>query len=146
LTGAPGETIREILEDRGITQTDFAVRLGKSEKFVSQFINGKAPVTHKTAIELERVLGVPSSFWNAAEAQYRDLLARQREEEELEAEQEWADTFPLKETAEHGFIAQDAGLGDLLRFFGVSSVDAYTTYWSSLRRVRCCSCGRDIRP
>jgi hypothetical protein len=89
-----------------------------------------------------------SSRWifAPAEAQYRDLLARQQEEEELEAEQEWADTFPLKEMAEHGFIAQDAGLGDLLRFLGVSSVDAYMTYWSSPRRVRCCRCRRGIRP
>jgi addiction module HigA family antidote len=132
---APGETIREILDDRGITQTDFAVRLGKSEKFVSQLVNGKAPLTHETAIELERVLGAPSSFWNAAEAQYRDLLARQRQQQELDAQTEWAASFPLKEMAKRGFIAQDAGPEDVLGYFGVSSVDAFRTYWGSPRRL-----------
>ena len=132
---APGETIREILDDRGITQTDFAIRLGKSEKFVSQLVNGKAALTYETAIELERVLGVPSSFWNAAEAQYRDLLVRQRRQEEYDAQAEWAASFPLKEMAKRGFIAQDAGPEDVLSYFGVSSVDAFKTYWSSPRRL-----------
>ncbi|KAF0208248.1 MAG: plasmid maintenance system antidote [Actinobacteria bacterium] len=132
---APGETIREILEDRGITQTDFAVRLGKSEKFVSQLVNGKASLTHETAIELERVLGVPSSFWNAAEAQYRDILARREQDEELAGQAEWAGSFPLREMAARGWIAQEAGPGDVLSFFGVSSVEAYDEYWSSPRRL-----------
>ncbi len=132
---APGETIREILDDRSITQTDFAVRLGKSEKFVSQLVNGKASLTHATAIELERVLGVPSSFWNAAEAQYRDLLARERQRKELEAQAEWAGSFPLKEMAKQGFIAQDAGPAEVLGYFGVSSVDAYNDYWGSEKRL-----------
>ncbi|MDP3630098.1 MAG: helix-turn-helix domain-containing protein, partial [Actinomycetota bacterium] len=131
----PGETIREILDDRGITQADFAVRLGKSEKFVSQLVNGKASLTHGTAIELERVLGVPSSFWNAAEAQYRDTLARREQDEELAGQAEWAGSFPLKEMAERGWIAQEAGPGDVLGFFGVSSVEAYGEYWSSPRRL-----------
>lgn len=132
---APGETIREILDDRGITQTDFAVRLGKSEKFVSQLVNGKASLTHETAIELDRVLGVPSSFWNAAEAQYRDILARRAQDQELAGQAEWAGSFPLKEMAERGWIAQEVGPGDVLGFFGVSSVEAYGEYWSSPRRL-----------
>lgn len=132
---APGDTIREILEDRGITQADFATRLGKSEKFVSQLINGKASLTHESAIELERVLGVPSSFWNAAEAQYRDALARRTQTLELESQSEWAGSFPRKEMAANGWIAREAGPGELLGFFGVSSVDAYTQYWSAPRRL-----------
>ncbi|MHB1341366.1 MAG: helix-turn-helix domain-containing protein [Coriobacteriia bacterium] len=131
----PGDTIREILDDRGITQTDFAVRLGKSEKFVSQLVNGHASLTHETAIELERVLGVPSSFWNTAEAQYRDILARREQKAELEMQTEWAGSFPRKEMAANGWIAQDAGPGEVLNFFGVSSVDAYNAYWGSPRRL-----------
>ncbi|TDB36917.1 MAG: helix-turn-helix domain-containing protein [Actinobacteria bacterium] len=132
---APGDTIREILDERSITQADFAARLDKSEKFVSQLINGKASLTHETAIELERVLGVPSSFWNGAESQYRDALARRAQSLELGAQTEWAGSFPRKEMAANGWIAREAGPGDLLGFFGVSSVDAYTQYWSAPRRL-----------
>ncbi|MDP2181631.1 MAG: helix-turn-helix domain-containing protein [Actinomycetota bacterium] len=136
---APGETIREILEERGITQVDFALRLGKSEKFVSQLVNGKASLTHETAIELERVLGVPSSFWNTSEATYRDVLARQHRETEHAEQADWIDSFPLKEMAAHGWIAREASPVEqaegLLSFFGVSSVSAYRNYWGSEKRL-----------
>jgi len=97
---------------------DFAVRLGKSKKPVSQLVNGKASLTHKTGIELERGLGVPSSFWNATEART-----------------EWAGSFPLKEMVKQGFIAQDAGPAEVLDYFGVSSVDAYNDHRDAPRRL-----------
>lgn len=136
---APGGAIREILDERGIPQVDFAARMGKSEKFVSQPVNGKAPISYETAIELERVLGVPASFWNAAEATYHDLLAHQRASEEAGELAEWTRSFPLKEKAEQGWIAQEATPSEqaeeLLSFFGVSSVDAYRAYWSAGKRL-----------
>ncbi len=136
---APGEQIREILEERGITQADFAVRLGKSEKFVSQLVNGKASLTYDTALELERVLGVPSSFWNSAEAIYRDALVRVHREADSADQSEWVKTFPTKAMEANGWIARETSASakaeQLLSFFGVSSVDAYTKYWSSERRL-----------
>lgn len=136
---SPGETIREVLEERGISQTDFAVRLGKSEKFVSQLVNGKATLSHETAIELERVLGIEAAFWNTAEALYRDVLARQESVAALAEHAEWAASFPLKEMEAEGLISREDSpaeqTGELLRFFGVSSVDAYRRYWGSERRL-----------
>ena len=136
---APGETIREILDERSISQVDFATRLGKSEKFVSQLVNGKAPLTHETAIELERVLGVPSSFWNAAEATYRDLLARQHVDVDAGEVTEWVGSFPLKDMAARGWIARESGPAEqaeeLLSYFGVSSINAYREYWGSDKRL-----------
>lgn len=136
---APGETIREILHERGILQGDFAIRMGKSEKFISQLVNGKASLTHETAIDLERVLGVPASFWNAAEAQYRDALARLQSASYAESQAEWAASFPLKDMEERGLIAKEADpqrrVEGLLDYFGVTSVDAYQEYWGSSRRL-----------
>lgn len=109
---APGELIRETLEERGITQVDFALRLGKSEKFVSQLVNGKASLSYDTAIELERVLGVPSSTWNNWESIYRDALVRIRGEAEAVEQAE-----------------------ELYSYFGVSSIEAYQEYWSSEKRL-----------
>jgi addiction module HigA family antidote len=136
---APGEFIREILEERGITQADFAVRLGKSEKFVSQLVNGKASLSYETAIELERVLGVSASFWNNCESIFRDALARVRREVGSQRESEWADSFPLKEMASHGWIARETSpaeqTAELLSFFGVASIDAYEQYWGAEKRL-----------
>jgi HTH-type transcriptional regulator/antitoxin HigA len=136
---APGEHIREILEERGIAQTELAVRLGKSEKFVSQLINGKASLTYDTAIELERVLSVPASFWNNAEATYRDALAWHRRETDAAEPSDWARSFPLKDMEKNGWIARETSSAEqaeeLLSFFGVSSVDAYREYWGAEKRL-----------
>ena len=61
---APGRSLKRAIDALGMNQTQFAARLGKSEKFVSEVINGKAPITPETAIHFERVLGTPASFWN----------------------------------------------------------------------------------
>lgn len=136
---APGEQIREILDERGITQADFALRLGKSEKFVSQLINGKASLSYVTAIELERVLGVPSLVWNNWESMYRDTLARARREDEHAEQTEWVRSFPLKEMGSRGWIARETSPAEqaeeLLSYFGVSSIAAYQDYWASDKRL-----------
>ena len=136
---SPGETIREILEERAISQVDFATRLGRSEKFVSQLINGKASLTYDTAIDLERVLGVPATFWNRAEATYRGLLAQKARLAASEEQAEWVRSFPVKDMADKGLIAREATAAEqaeeLLSFFGVSSIDAYRDYWSAEKRL-----------
>ena len=79
----PGETIRDLLEELDMTQSEFALRLGRTQEMVSQLLNGKAPITPETAVDLERVLRVPAGFWNNAERRYRDWLTRRMEEEGL---------------------------------------------------------------
>ena len=41
----PGATIREQLNDRGLTQKEFAVRMDMSEKHISKLINGDVQLT-----------------------------------------------------------------------------------------------------
>jgi len=70
----PGETLREILEERGMTQADLAIHTGMAEEMISKIISGNAPITHETAHRLELALGVSASFWNNRELAYRELL------------------------------------------------------------------------
>lgn len=58
----PGATIREQLENRGMKQKEFALRMGLSEKHISRLINGQVELTQDVALRLESVLGVPASF------------------------------------------------------------------------------------
>ena len=60
----PGETLLEILEDRGMSQAELAERTGRPKKTINEIIKGKVALTPETAIQLERVLGTPASFWN----------------------------------------------------------------------------------
>jgi HTH-type transcriptional regulator/antitoxin HigA len=73
---APGETLQEILEERGLTQADLADKTGRSPKAILDIIEGRATLTPETALLLEHSLGVPASFWNQRERQYRDFLSR----------------------------------------------------------------------
>ena len=68
----PGAAIQELLDERGMTQKEFARRMGISEKHISKLINGEVHLIPEMAEKLELVLGVPASFWNKLEAIYQE--------------------------------------------------------------------------
>lgn len=82
----PGETLLEVLEERGITQAELAERTGRPRKTSNEIVKGKTAITPETALQLELVLGVPASFWNARETQYREFLAMRDEAARFEGE------------------------------------------------------------
>jgi HTH-type transcriptional regulator/antitoxin HigA len=77
VVSAPGETLLEMLEERGMSQSELAERTGRPKKTINEIIKGKATITIPTALQLEPVLGAPASFWNDREQLYRESLARQ---------------------------------------------------------------------
>ena len=100
----PGATIREQLEIRGMSQREFAQRMGLTEKHISRLINGKVELTPDVALRLESVLGAPASFWNNLEAIYREQIARVNTENELEKDIAIAQKFPYSEMAKLGWV------------------------------------------
>jgi addiction module HigA family antidote len=79
----PGATLLETIEALGISQTDLAARTGRPKKTINEIIHGRAAITADTAIQFERVLGIPASFWLSLEANYREALARESAREQL---------------------------------------------------------------
>ncbi len=75
----PGETIDETLKTIGISQRELALRTGIPVKTINEIIKGKSPITPDIALQLERVLGISSGFWNNLEQNYREFLAQKRE-------------------------------------------------------------------
>lgn len=135
----PGDTIADVLEERGWTQAELARRLGYTEKHVSQLINGKAAITEDTASRLERVLGSTAGFWLRKEATYRERLERQQFAQRCAGWVDWLDRLPIKELMAQGAVAKarlveknkpalvEAGL----RFFGVASPDEWESVYVS---------------
>ena len=70
----PGTTIKEQLDDRGMSQKEFASCMGMSEEHISRLIHGDAQLTRDVAYRLEMVLGVPAQFWINLESIYRNKL------------------------------------------------------------------------
>ncbi|MYF10489.1 MAG: helix-turn-helix domain-containing protein, partial [Gammaproteobacteria bacterium] len=56
-----GWVIEERLAAQGLSHAELARRCGRSPKLISEIIAGKAPVEPKTALQLERVLGIDAS-------------------------------------------------------------------------------------
>lgn len=131
---APGETLQETLDALGMTQVELAERTGLSAKTVNLIVKGTAPITPVTALQLERVLGVPAGFWNNREVQYREALARQDETAHLRGQGSWLKKIPCRAMAKLGWIkllpdpAQQ--LREVLGFFGVASVKQWEAVWS----------------
>ncbi len=82
----PGETIKEQLQNREMSQKEFAARMGMSEKHISKLVNGEVLLTYETALRLETVLRVPAQFWSNLEAIYREKLIKAKEENAMDAD------------------------------------------------------------
>jgi len=79
----PGETIAEVLEERGISQAELAAGTGVSTAYVCNVIAGKKDISARFAYALEYVLGVPKSFWLNLQAHYDAQLLEVNEAETI---------------------------------------------------------------
>ena len=59
----PGYYVEEAIQDMKISQSDFAKRLGVSERTLSLFIDGQIDVSYNLARRLSMVLGTSIKFW-----------------------------------------------------------------------------------
>jgi addiction module HigA family antidote len=120
----PGITLREKLEELKITPKEFAIRTGKPIKTISNVLNGKSSITSEMAVQFEKVLNIPASFWMAKQANYDEYIAREKEKEELAESLEWSKKFPYNYLAKLGYVpfTRDAKekAENLLSFFNIS--------------------------
>lgn len=66
----PGMMIRPELEERGISQKDFAKMLGTQPSHLSEVFNGKRALTTDLALKIEDAIGIPAKILLAAQTQY----------------------------------------------------------------------------
>lgn len=72
----PGEQIKELLDEKGLSQRDLATFMGRPYQVVNEIINARKSITAETALQLEDVLGVSAETWMKLESDYRLALAR----------------------------------------------------------------------
>ena len=125
----PGQTIGDLLEERGIRQTELATRMDVTPKFVNELIAGKAGITPSTALALEKALDVPADFWLVRDARYQEALAREQSKMEMAASVSWLDELPLKDMRAFKWVTEQEDkpsyVAACLKFFGVASVGAW---------------------
>jgi HTH-type transcriptional regulator/antitoxin HigA len=72
----PGETLKEILEDRNMSQRELAIRTGVKEAHISKLVNCLAPISVSFAKRLEDVLGIEATFWINLQQNYEKESSR----------------------------------------------------------------------
>ena len=133
---SPGEILSVELTLRGMTQQELAKRTGLTPKHIISILKAKSTITPETAIKLERALGMPVEYWLNLEAHYQEILARAAEEQQLERDLNWLTRIPINPMAKLDWIEKHKDkkqqLIEVLRFFGIASVDQWDDMWPKL--------------
>ncbi len=123
----PGAVLADRLEYLGMTQSELAGRMGRSQAKISQIVNGEKAVTPETALQLERTVGTSADMWLRLQAQYDATRARLEDRERLLAEEaDQARAFPYAEMTRRGWVPDTRvpieRIEHLLHYLGVSSL------------------------
>lgn len=137
----PGDTITDIIEEKGWNQQELAERLGMSEKHLSHLVNGKVPLTDEVATKLANVLGSTIGFWLSREAKFREHLARIEEEKKCFDWVDWLSHLPVKDLMSTSSIQKrrvddknkPAIVKDCLQFFGIATPNEWDSYYSGMQ-------------
>ena len=123
----PGEYLEEVLEELGMTKDELARRMGRPAPKLSPIFRGRKAITPDTALQLEKVVGVPAHVWTGLEADYRLVLARQQdmnERDRLKEETPLIKPFCYAVLANMGAVPKVTKGPDkvlaLQKFFGVT--------------------------
>ncbi len=82
----PGYYIKEIVEESGLTQEDFAKRLDTTPKNLSLLIRGEQSLSINIAMKLSRMIGTSVAYWLNLQNAYDALIAEFESKEELAQE------------------------------------------------------------
>lgn len=72
----PGEVLKEEIESRGISQRQLAKEAGMPYSVVNEILNAHRPVTEKTALIFEAVLGVDAEPLMKMQLRYNMHMTR----------------------------------------------------------------------
>jgi HTH-type transcriptional regulator/antitoxin HigA len=132
----PGEFLAETLESLGLIQAELARLADRPPQAINEIVRGAKEITPDTALQLERVLGVPAHVWTRLEADYRYVKARLEDEGHLKQQVALTKRYPYAAMTAHGWVRRTRDpldrVRELLGFFGVAS----------LRRVECAAAFR----
>ncbi|MCM1261408.1 MAG: HigA family addiction module antitoxin [Butyrivibrio sp.] len=105
----PGYYIKEIVDESGLTQEDFAKRLDTTPKNLSLLIRGEQSLSIDIAMKLSRMLNTSVNYWLNLQNAYDALIAEFGSEKELAMER------IIFESLSYKYFKDNFGLPDLAR-------------------------------
>lgn len=125
----PGEYLRDEIEARGWTVTEFAQILGRPIQAVSEILNDKKEITAETALEIADALGTSPESWLNLQTAYRLHHARQSVPALTPvARRKRLRSFgPIGEMQKRGWLPMTDDLdimeAEVTKMFGIASID-----------------------
>lgn len=91
LPKSPGETLGDLIREKGLNQTEAATKLGITRQYLNSVINNKYPVTAELRLKLSELLKTKPDFWAEVQKNWDEhltspegrALKREREQDEL---------------------------------------------------------------
>ena len=105
----PGYYIEEYLEETGLTQEDFAKRLGTTPKNISLLIRGSQRLSVDIASKLSRMMGTSIKVWLNLQSEYDALIAEDEQDNTIEEE------LKILEKLDYNYFINNFGLKELPR-------------------------------
>ena len=123
----PGYYIKEIIDDSGYNQKEYAIRLNTTAKNLSCLINGEQSISFDMADKLYRITGIEVNTWFNLQNKYDAAVKEYEEIEEYEKEKAvlqkigykyFVDNYNLPDT-----IDTNAKISELRKLLSVSSLN-----------------------
>lgn len=77
-TSHPGEMLREMLENRGVVQRQFAKQIGIAPSYLCDFLQCRRGAAPRLALRLEKALGVSAELWLTMQMHHDLATERER--------------------------------------------------------------------
>lgn len=134
---SPGEYLRDELDARGWTQTEFAEIIGRPPRLVSELIAGKRGITPDTAADIAAAFGTSAQLWMNLDAAYQ-LSKLAPRAERISREATLRERFPIREMAKRGWIEQTKSL-DIMeqrvcQYFNIKTINDQIEWRHAARR------------
>ena len=84
----PGYYIADIIEEMGISQAEFATRIGTTAKTLDQLINGQANISNDLAKKLYVIMGTSADVWLNLQDTYNQKLIEIQQAKDFDAQKE----------------------------------------------------------
>jgi HTH-type transcriptional regulator/antitoxin HigA len=134
----PGETIKDELEAREMSQAELASLIGMEKTQLNEVIKGKRNITADMAILLEKALGIDADYWMTAQKNYELDLARideknQAKIQQLEEWNIWKEQIPVSFLKKHKFLtgSPKQDVETVKQIYAVQHVDQLANFYAS---------------
>jgi HTH-type transcriptional regulator/antitoxin HigA len=135
----PGEFLRDELEARGWTQTEFAELIRRSPRVVNEIIAGKRGISPGTAKLIAAALGTTPQFWMNLDSAYQ-LANADEVPEQIAREARLRDRFPVRELLRRGWIESTEAVEvletRLCQFYSIKSPEEEPQLAHAAKRTR----------